>query len=263
VEANDIMRHFRRIGKWVDWRATCDQFLYGDPKAEVEGVATAWTVTRSVMHRAAAKGLNVIVSHEPMFLSITGRHGRAQSDLREGINQKRRQLAGQLGLTVMRCHDTWDRMPEVGIPDAWAEFLGFQAEPRPVESFYKVCLVDSLTVAQVGRGVLEKIRRLGEDWVLYFGDPDRRVSRIAVGTGAITHLTDMVQLRVDMAIVTDDGVNTWDGGLMASELDVPLLIVNHATAEKPGMQAMAKYLDEVFPTVPVEYIDVEFPYRLI
>ena len=86
---------------------------------------------------------------------------------------------------------------------------------------------------------------------------------MAVGTGAITHLPSMYKLRPDVILATDDGMNFWTGGLWAADLDIPLLIVNHATAEKPGMQAMATYLKGVFPGIPVEYIDVQYPYSSI
>ena len=50
---------------------------------------------------------------------------------------------------------------------------------------------------------------------------------------------------------------------MAEDAGVPLLVVNHATAEKPGMMAMARYLAELYPSVPVEYVDVEYPYKSV
>jgi hypothetical protein len=73
----------------------------------------------------------------------------------------------------------------------------------------------------------------------------------------------MYELKPDVILATDDGMNFWTGGLWATDLDVPLLIVNHATAEKPGMQAMARYLKAVFPGVDVEYVDVGYLYRSI
>ena len=108
--------------------------------------------------------------------------------------------------------------------------------------------------------ILEKVRPLGQDTVLMLGDRHKRVGRMAVGTGAITHLPSMYELNADLILATDDGINFWDGGLWAVDLGIPLLIVNHATAEKPGIQAMAGYLGKKFPGVRVGYLDVEFPY---
>ena len=42
-----------------------------------------------------------------------------------------------------------------------------------------------------------------------------------------------------------------------------MLVVNHATAEVPGMQAMVGYIGQHFPGVPVEYLDSGFPYPVV
>lgn len=258
MTALDVMNHFRSVGEWVDWDRTCDQFLHGDPSREVSGIATAWIATNDALRDAAERGLNLFVTHEPAFY-----HGYEHSESGRRLAQEKRALIDELAITLMRCHDTWDRMPEVGIPDSWARHLGLPTEPRPVESFYKVCLVDGMTVGDVASHVLDKVCPLGQDAVLILGDEQALVSRMAVGTGAITYLPAMLDLGVDIILATDDGMNFWDGGLWAIDLGIPLLLVNHATAEKPGMMAMATYLSAQFPGTPVEYVDVAMPYSAI
>ena len=258
MNASDIMAHFQTVGKWVDWDKTCDQFLHGDPKAEVKGIATAWIPTNKAIQEASENGCNLFITHEPAFYP-----GYETTTTGAQLVRTKKDLLDRLGITLMRCHDTWDRMPEFGIPDAWASALGFETEERPVDSFYKICLLDALTVAQAARCIAEKVRPLGQDTVLIFGDRNRTVHRLAVGTGAITHLPSMYELKPDVILATDDGINFWTGGLWAADLDIPLLIVNHATAEKPGMQAMARYLKGIFPDIPVQYVDVQYPYSSI
>jgi len=246
------------VGTWVNWDKTCDTFRHGDPEAEVSGIATAWIPTNAAIREVAAKGHNLFIVHEPSFV-----YGHAETPSGRKVVDEKRRLLDECDITVLRCHDTWDRMPTVGIPDAWASWLGFEAEPRPVESFYKICLLGSVTVEQAAQQVLEKVRPLGQEAVLVFGDRTKHVSRMAVGTGAITNLTDMVELGADLILATDDGMNFWDGGLWSADLDVPLLIVNHATAEKPGMMAMADYLRGIFPDTPTDYVDVAYPYTVV
>jgi len=258
MKARHVMEHFRSVGTWVDWDDTCDKFLHGDPETVVEGIATAWSPTNAALREAAQRGLNLFITHEPAFCQS---YAGTQSGDR--VAAQKRRLLDELGIVLMRCHDTWDRMPEVGIPDAWASFLGFQTEPRPVESYYKLCLLGDVTVREAAGRVLEKVRALGQPTVLVIGDQDRRVSRMAVGTGAITHLPTMLELGADLILATDDGMNFWDGGMWAADLGVPVLIVNHCTAEKPGMMAMARYLSEQFIGMPVQYIDVAFPYEAV
>ncbi|MFC1461903.1 Nif3-like dinuclear metal center hexameric protein [Verrucomicrobiota bacterium] len=258
MKAKDVMAHFQEIGKWVNWKKTCDQFLHGDAESEVRGIATAWIPTNAAIQEAHEKGCNLFITHEPAF--YPGYEGTSSTD--QLVNAKR-ELLDRLGITLLRCHDTWDRMPEFGIPDAWASFLGFETEERPVQSFYKICLVESVTVEQTARLILDKVRTLGQDSVLILGDKARKVSRMAVGTGAITHLPHMYELQPDVILATDDGINFWTGGHWAADLDIPLLVVNHATAEKPGMQAMARYLQGIFPEIPVAYVDVCYSYSAV
>jgi putative NIF3 family GTP cyclohydrolase 1 type 2 len=154
-------------------------------------------------------------------------------------------------------------MPEWGIPDAWARFLKLETEDRSLESFYKICRVPSLSLTDTAREILEKVRDLGQDAVRILGDPETTVERLAVGTGAITHLPTMLDLAADAILATDDGMNSWDGALWALDLQVPILLVNHATAEKPGMMAMADYLTDQFPDVPCHYVDVDLPFHCV
>ena len=86
---------------------------------------------------------------------------------------------------------------------------------------------------------------------------------MAVGTGAICNLPDMLALGADAALMTEDGMRYWNTGIWAMDAGVPLLIVNHATAEIPGMQALARYLSELYPAVPVSFIADGFPPRSI
>ena len=254
MKASQIHQHFQRIGTWVNWERTNDVFLHGDPEAEVAAVAVGWIPTNDAIERAGRRGINLFITHEHCFFPKY-----AETPVGRSAVDAKRELLDRFGMTVLRCHDMWDRMPEVGIPDAWAGWLGFETEPRPVESFYKVCLTGGLTAGETARAVREKVGALGQDVVGLFGDPERRVERLAVGTGAITRLPEMLELKVDAVLATDDGFNTPNGGMLAVDMGLPMLVVNHCTAEKPGMMAMAEYLREQFPDAPVEYVDVALP----
>ncbi|MHB0878080.1 MAG: Nif3-like dinuclear metal center hexameric protein [Anaerolineae bacterium] len=254
---HDFREHCRAVAHWVDWDKTVDQFMHGDPDVEVEGIAVTWLATNAVLRQAAGAGCNFVISHEGAFYQHYV--GTPSGDRHHA---EKHRLMDDLGITLMRCHDTWDRMPEVGIPDAWATFLGFPAEPRPVESFYRVCLVGRRTVADIAELLLDRVRPLGQRWVGVVGDPQATVERMAVGTGAITRLGDMHELGADLVLATDDGISTTASGLWSLDLGVPMLIVNHATAELPGMMALAGYIEQHFPAVPVRYLPCEFPFPI-
>ncbi len=62
MKAKEVLNHFREIGTWVDWNNTCDEFLHGDPEAEVKGIAAAWIATNDALREAADKGLNLFTT---------------------------------------------------------------------------------------------------------------------------------------------------------------------------------------------------------
>lgn len=254
MRAGNVLEHFRSVGPWVNWAHTVDQFLHGDPEREVRGIACGWIPTNRAIREAGEKGLNLFVTHEGAFY-----YRWQEIDAVAPMVKAKKDLLQRYRMTVLRCHDTWDRMPEVGIPDAWAARLGFETETRPTESFYKVCLLGEMTVAEAAERVLDKVRPLGQEHVFILGDRDKTVHRMAVGTGAITNLPAMSELGADLILATDDGMNMWMGGHWAVDSGMPILVVNHATAEKPGMMAMARYLEGQFPDVPVAYIDAPIP----
>jgi len=192
MKAIDVMNHFREIGTWVNWERTVDRFLHGNPEVEVRGIAVAWIASNAALQKAAEKGLNLFISHEPCFYGRSEERPAARE-----LAQKKRAFMDRHGITLLRCHDTWDRMPEIGIPDAWGDFLGFETEPRPVESFYKICLMEETTVEDVARRILEKVKPLGQDCVMVLGDQQKRVSRMAIGTGAISNPVMMFALNPD------------------------------------------------------------------
>ncbi|MFQ5809588.1 MAG: Nif3-like dinuclear metal center hexameric protein [Armatimonadota bacterium] len=257
MQARDVLAHFQSVGTWVNWDRTCDHILHGDPEAEVKGIATSWIATNEAIRGAADAGLNLFISHEGIF------YDRLGDESAERLADEKRRLLDGHGMVAMRCHDVWDRMPDCGIPDAWAAFLGFETEPRPLESFYKICLVGDLTVKELAAHVFERVREIGQESVSIFGDPDKRVSRLAVGTGAITRFPVMAELNPDVLLATDDGMSWTQGGHWAADLGVPLLIVHHGVAEYPGMAAMADYLSQQFPDVPAKYIPIDYPWTVV
>ena len=263
MKAQELRDHFRGKAPWVDWDGqTVDQFLHGDPSVEVRGIAVGWILTAGMARQAAAGGADVFVTHEPIFYDGYWRLGGTRRRLGRAQAEKRR-LLDRLGLTVLRCHDTWDRFPKVGIPDAWAAWLGLGTYRRAKGRFYGRIALAPTTARALGRRVLRRVRPLGQQHVEVFGGRTR-VASLCVGTGAITSLADMIeQVRADCYLVTNDGSNAWTTEHHATDRGIPLLRVDHATAELPGMMALAAYLGRAFPQVRTTYVPYACPYELL
>lgn len=261
MNAQTIYEHLRSLDRgWVDWGTTTDRFVAGDPDVEVRGVAVGWMSYSRALERAVELSCNLFITHEPTYFSA---HDDEERIFRFPGVQAKRQWIEESGLTILRCHDLWDQLPGIGIPDAWAQYLGFD-NPIAGDGYYRLYDVRGHTARSIALQVASRTKALGQDAVELVGPPDVPVSRLALGTGAITpfpHFLDTYGAEV--AICSDDGFTYWHGGALAIDLGVPVIVVNHAVSELHGMRLLAAHLADAFPEVPVHLIPQRCMYELV
>lgn len=239
---------------------TVDRVVVGDPAAEIRGVLVAWLPTREVLSEAVARSCNVIVTHEPTF------HDHFDLDIdveRLASVRAKRAFIAEHGLHIVRCHDLWDDLPELGVRDSWARALDLGAvveRDGPTVVFE----VPATTARLVARTVAARTKRFGQPAVQLIGSGDAVIRRIAVGTGAITPYFTWVRERsIDLAICTDDGIEYWREGAFAIDNDLPIIVVNHGAAEEAGMVALAEYLRSALAPTPVHHHPQGCMYKLV
>ena len=279
MKAIDIHEHMRKVGVWVDWENTVDRFLAGNPSSEVNGIAVSWMPTLPNLERALSAGCNLFVTHEPLYAVKIDDEGNVVGGTPfidphlQGLKEKRfgkddawvkkQRWLEETGMTVYRCHDFWDDFPEEGIHGAWANWLGFNGKPIKTKRFYEVHKFDEMTFGDLAERILERVRLLGQEAIHVIGDLKKRVSSIAIGTGAITDYREMHEMGADVLLLTDDGTRLWESGQWAVESDTPLIIVNHSTSEEPGIITLARYIERIFRGVPVMHIPTGCIYKTI
>lgn len=250
MKAIDLLTHMKQAGHFVDWSGSCDGFKAGDPQAEVQGIAVSWQSSWPALREAHESGCNLFVTHEPTFYV----HMDDDPSVFEYPHVKaKKDWLDATGMVIYRCHDVWDAIPEIGIVQAWARQLGFVEKPACERLFYQAYRVDC-TVREMAERIKERCSSIGQTSVEILGHPEKRIYSVALGTGAITHLQTMQEMGADCAIMTDDGFAYWSAGCFALDSDYPLIVVNHATAEEPGMATLAEYLERTFPGIPVRHI---------
>ena len=122
MTANDVREHLKSLdGGWVDWDNTVDTFKIGDPDVELTGIAVGWMSYTESLRRAHDLGCNLFVCHEPTFYNHHDTDEKVF--LHAGVRAKRDWLE-ESGMVVLRCHDLWDQVLDIGIPDSWGQFLG-------------------------------------------------------------------------------------------------------------------------------------------
>jgi len=275
MKAKELDEHMRTVGTWVDWQHTRDQFLAGDKGSDVTGIAVAWMPTFSTLHKALQARCNLFGTHDALYSAVVDTGGNIiggaslrEMDLNATIGEddawvRKRKWLEDKEMVVYRCHDVWDDFPDVGIHGAWADWLGFNGSPIARRKYYEVYEVGNIALKELAEKILERVKLLGQDSIGVIGELERKVSRIALGTGAITEYREMHSMGADVLLLTDDGTRLWESGQWSLDSDISLLIVNHSTAEEPGMRALATYIQKKFPKVPVIEIPVGCIYKTV
>lgn len=254
-QLNDLLRSL--VDKLPE--KSVDRVIYGDPNATVRSVAVAWMPYSRTVIEAADLGANVMVVHEPTFYNRWDLD--ADPIAPEQVAAKKRLLDAR-GITVLRCHDVWDAMPDIGIPFAWGEFLGL-GQPISSVRHYNVYRIPSTAAAAVVQQIAARTATLGQDTVAFYGDPDRPVSTIGLGTGCISDPFAIYGLGADLAISVDDVMRAWEAGEWCRDTGNPLVVVNHCVSEEPGMATLAQFLKEHLGGIPVTHIHQGLTYTAI
>ena len=219
MNVNDLQAYLRSLnGGWLKEEDTVDTFKAGDPQSEVSGIAVGWMSYSWALQRALTLGCNVFVTHEPTFYDH--RDNQPTILAMPQVRQKK-QWIEEHGLVILRCHDLWDQIPEIGIPDSWAALLNL-GDAIDGEGYYRVYDVSGKTALQVAQQVAGRVAAFGQQAVQLVGPADQPVTRVAIGTGAITPFLRFVsQYHVDLAICSDDGTTYWRDGPLRSTWAFP------------------------------------------
>jgi putative NIF3 family GTP cyclohydrolase 1 type 2 len=238
----------------IVWRVeTRDTFKAGSPASQVRGIATTGMATFDVLKRAAARGRNFIVTHEPTFYS--------DKDVTAGLEEdptyvaKQRFIAAN-DLIIWRFHDHAHAMrPDPLIAGSaralgWTQY-GSASDPR-------LFLLPTTTLRLLARDVA---RRLNDHGLRVVGDPDMKVSRILLGPGyGIPNLT----AEIDVAIggeASEAGGNA-EYAMDASAAGQPkgMIVLGHLMSEDHGMQEVAEWLRTFVSDVPIEFVPAGEPF---
>jgi len=259
----DVHHHLRSQAPWVDWDRTTDTFKAGDPDKTVRTVAVAWKPTWDALKEAHRRGADLFVGHESICVNAV--NGSPEPEIVFALDSEKPKFdwLAESGLTVYRCHDVWDRFPEVGIRCAWREGLELGGQIAVDRYPYFVTEVEPRPLVELARQVLARLRSLGQNGVLVTGDLERPVSRIATGTGAIDDPLEMYALGADVAMIVDDYYRHVREGVHVRELGFSTITVNHGVAEEWGVRKLAAYLGKTFPQLEVVHLPQRCPYTVV
>ena len=240
-----------------------DRIIVGSPDTEIEGIGTCWLPYLPTCKEVVTRGLNVLVAHEPTFYTHwdleaqTGDYLDAPEAGRRAylaaVEEKRAWLEHP-NLVIIRSHDVPDALPGWGIPFAFGRALGFTNDDivrsKPYCNVYEV---EERPAREVARRLAEKFRYLNQPGVAFYGDPERPVKSVGLGTGYLSDPMKFMDLKPDLFIAVDDCLQTWTQAAYHTDTGHPLVVVHHGAAEGAGMCELSQHLEQAFPTLRVEH----------
>jgi putative NIF3 family GTP cyclohydrolase 1 type 2 len=242
-----------------------DRIIIGGPETVVTKIGTCWMPDWNTLKRAVEQGINTVVVHEPTFYdhwdsydkrSISWEAPETAKDVYYTAIERKRRWIEERGLVIIRCHDVLDKVPEFGIPYALGQALGFPnrtiIRSRPYFNVYEIDAAPAIDVAQ---RIAAKLKSVGQPGVAFYGDPQRSVQSVGLGTGCISNPIEFMDLNPDLYISIDDVVRTWIQTTFADDTGQPLVIINHGTSEEFGMRSLNDRLKSMFTDYDVIHLE--------
>ena len=204
ITAGDVVGLIQKnIG--VEWREeTVDTFKGGNAQTPVTGIAVTMMATMDVLERASAKGLNMVITHEPTFY--------AHLDTPEAIDasdpvwEAKREFIEKHGMVVWRFHDHWHLRNPDGIEAGMVHALGWEKFQRKDNQYAFV--IPEITVKGLAQQVAKK---LGSPVVRVVGEPEMRVTKVALSPGAAGAEREMPALeRHDVEVLLVGETREWE-----------------------------------------------------
>ncbi len=255
MKVKEVIELLEKQGTWVNWDQTRDHLLHGLFEQEVHRIGVCWMLTNQALDEAIRSGVDFVISHEnPFYMAST----RPVTLAHHAANEKRKKL-DEHGISVYRCHDVWDCIDEVGVSDMWAKRLGFDFETRKTGSYFHFANVDEMTAEELAQHTAGALVQDGQNGVWLYGRPDKKIRRLAIGTGAATNVWAMLKENPDAVIVSEDGVNTFSEGEYLIDHDISMILVAHSACEMAGLKEMVRWLND---RVDAECIYLDSAYQV-
>ncbi len=241
----------------IPWREqTVDNLIAGTPQMPVKGIASTMMATLDVLRQAAAKGHNLVITHEPTYYSHQDRIEPIEQD---SLYQLKRGFIRQQGMAVFHFHDHWHARRPDGIATGMIRALGWEKNNDPQNP--RLFTFPETSLARFAQGMAAK---LNIRTMRVVGDPNLSVRRVMASWGNVSLMPGVPYLaQADVLVVGE--THEWElmeyvQDAIASGQKKALIMLGHVVSEQAGMKYCAEWLKGFIPEVPVEFIAAGEPY---
>jgi putative NIF3 family GTP cyclohydrolase 1 type 2 len=246
----------------VPWQKdTVDTFKAGNPDTPVTGIAVTMMATMDVLERAAANHENFVITHEPTFYNhLDVPEEMPQSD---PVWAEKRAFIEKHNMVVWRFHDHWHEMKGDGILMGMVHVLGWEKYQRKdVPYFFNL---PETTVAKLAQ---ETATKLGSSVLRVVGNPDMKVTKIALSPGAAGFVRETQALeRDDIEVLMLGETREWETVEYAADAVTEgkrkaLIVIGHIPSEQAGMEECTRWLETFVKGVKIEFVPAKQPFWL-
>jgi putative NIF3 family GTP cyclohydrolase 1 type 2 len=243
----------------VPWKAeTVDGIIAGDPNTPVTGVATTMMATYAVIKRAAAQGLNLVVSHEPTFWSHQEDVSKVQND---PLYREKLAFIKEHKLVSFHFHDHWHALlPRDGIAEGMMRRIGWS-------QYVSADDPQRFTIPATTLGDLTSLLRdkLKAKTIRTIGRPEMTVSKVKSSWGYAGKFPAVEWLNGDIDVLIVGETWEWElqeyvADLVAANRNKALIMVGHINSEQWGMDYCSEWLRGFVTEVPVKFLEMPEPY---
>ena len=244
----------RLLEQGIAWRApTVDTFKAGDPNTPVKGIATTGMATFAVLRRAASAGRNFVITHEPTFYN---HQDETASFERDATYQAKQRFIRANQMIVWRFHDHAHMLRPDPLVAGSARMLGWTSYASPTEP--RIYVLPPTTLGALAADVT---RRLQGAAIRVAGDPEMKVSRVALGPGyGVPPLTSAVDLAVGGEASESGGNAEYLADAAAGGQAKGVILLGHMLSEDFGMREVAEWLGGFMTDVPIEWVSAGEPF---
>ncbi len=258
---------------------TCDHLMAGSFDGEVTKIAVTFMATAEVIRRAAALGVELIITHEPTW--FTGRDDTGWLAGDEAYLRKKK-LIEETGVAIWRFHDHMHAARPDGIfrgfdmETGWGKYHMPPDDSVPFFAAHGTRFDGCYQLPPTTLGGLAAFfkERFNMPYVRVIGDPDMPVSRVGLlpGGGSLGLGTEQMPMELmrarDLDVILCGEVTEWTLPAYVRDawqlgLNKAILILGHERSEEPGMKHLGAWLMSVTGGIPVYFLDAGEPFTYL
>jgi putative NIF3 family GTP cyclohydrolase 1 type 2 len=241
----------------IAWReGGRDTFKAGKPETEVRGIATSGMATFDLLRRASTAGRNFVISHEPTFYNDRDLTAALESD---PVYLAKQRFIAEHGVVVWRFHDHAHAMRPDPLVAGSARALGWTRYASPGDP--RLYVVPPTTLRELAADIA---RKLNDNGLRLLGDPDMKVSRIALGPGyGVPPLTPDVDVAIGGEASESGGNAEYALDAAAAGQPKGVIVLGHMMSEDHGMREVADWLRTFLTDVPIDFIAAGEPFSAV